>query len=85
MYVHAVRIADWSKHPYWRLGTWLRFKPAVIEDNHGPGGFASYEPCLNATDATFTTREGAAAIVTFMNDHYPGVACEIHTFALIEA
>lgn len=86
--VYAVRIIDrtgrQSGNDHWKIGAWLRYRPEVIEGNHGPGGWATYAPCTQANEATFTTCIGANDIVRFMHQHYPGVECMVRSFVLVD-
>lgn len=81
--IYAVRIKERTGHQtnneYWRVGSYLRFRPEIVEDNHGPGGFATYEP-VALERASFGTKREALAIINFMRTTYAGVTCEIRRF-----
>lgn len=64
----------------WPIGAYLYWRPEIVQDNHGPGGGASYEATREPTHASFMSAERAQSCVDFMAEHYPGVHVEVVYF-----
>jgi len=75
--VYAVKITGRSGHqkdnPHWKIGNFLRHRPEITEDCHGPGGGETYRS-VEAENATFGSLNEANKIIRFMNRRFPEIA-----------
>lgn len=62
----------------WPIGSFIYWRPEIVEDNHGPGGWASYESTRYFTNALFkiSQREAERMLKDFTKK-WPGIVCEI--------
>lgn len=63
----------------WPIGSFLHWRDAIIEDNHGPGGFEGYRPGT-LYEALFMSLEQANGAIKRMATEYPGVECALVKF-----
>lgn len=64
----------------WPIGAYLKYRPEQVEDVHGPGGWATYDPVVDISNATFEDKQGADGVIRFMQRRYAGVECELIKF-----
>ncbi len=67
---------EWLTSPVdhgWHVGLYLRWRPAIIEGNHGPGGFARWEAVAGVKNADFMERTAALKVSSDMTRQYEGI------------